>query len=118
VTSSIYPIAVTGSPVAQNTDILDSDIVITSDMVKPGGGGILRLYFAFTFTTSPGTVAVFNNDVFKGNLNADNDSEVLDNGYYRFDIDVEAADSINLQCTTEAVTGVNFVRAHLIQFGA
>ncbi len=103
-------------------NIINSDIAITSDLVKPGGGGILRLYFSFTFTTSPGTIGVFNNSVLKGNLNADNGSVVIDDGYYRFDIDVESGDNINLQLKTGTggnnVTGINFLRAHLVQFGA
>lgn len=123
-TSSIYPIPTfpeTPSIVAGN-NLLTSDIAITSDMVKPGGGAILRLTFAFAFTTSPGTIQVFNNSVLKGNLNADNNSELVDNGYYRFDIEVESADNINLQLLTGTgggnVTAINFIRAHLVQFGA
>ena len=58
----------------------------------------------------------------KGNLNADNSNNVVDNGYYRFDIDIEAGDNINLQLLTGTggnnVTAINFIRAHLIQFGA
>jgi len=103
-------------------NLLDPDIAITSDMVKPGGGGILRLYFAFTFTTTPGTIQIFNNSTLKGNLNADNNSEVTDNSYYRFDIDVQAGDNINLRLLTGTggsnVTAINFIRAHLVQFGA
>lgn len=108
--------------VAITTDILNTDIEITPNMVKPGGGGILRLYFAFVFTTTPGTIQVFNNSALKGNLNADNDSQVVDNGYYRFDIDVESGDNINLQLLIgtggSSVTAINFIRAHLVQFGA
>ena len=123
-TSSIYNFTVTpvGTPVSDTTDLLDSDIEITSDMVSPGGGGILRMYFAFTFTTTPGTIGVFNNSTFKGNLNADNSSEVVTDGYYRFDIDVESGDSINLQLLSgtggDSITAIHFIRAHLVQFGA
>ena len=123
-TSSIYPLSATavGTPIAASNDLLTSDIEITNDMVSPGGGGILRLYFAFTFTTSPGTIGVFNNSSLKGNLNADNSSEVLDDGYYRFDVDVEGGDNINLQLLAGTgggnVTAINFIRAHLVQFGA
>lgn len=117
-TSSINPLALTADTpvILANTDILTSDITITSDMVNPGGGGILRLYFSFTFAVSPATVNVFNGTL-KGALNADNSSEVVDNGYYRFDIDVEAGDTINLQANQD-VTAINFLRAHLVQFGA
>ena len=124
-TSSIYVLAVspkTSFPIAVDTDLLTTDIEITSTMVSPGRGGILRLYFAFTFTTSPGTIGVFNNSSSKGNLNADNDSQVIDDGYYRFDIDVEAGDKINFQLLSGTggggVTAINFIRSHLIQFGA
>ena len=74
------------------------------------------LYFSFTFGSSPATVNVFNGTL-KGALNADNTSNVVDNGYYRFDIDVEAGDTINLQAD-ESVTAINVLRAHLVQFGA
>ncbi len=86
-------------------------------MVKPGGGGILRLSFAFTFGTTPATVSVFNSSSLKGNLNADNSANVITDGFYRFDIDVESGDSINLQAS-ESITAIRFLRAHLVQFGA
>jgi len=81
------------------------------------GGGILRLYFAVTFTAGPGSIKVVNNDVSKGFLNADNSSEIADSGYYRFDIDVEGGDLINIQAGEE-LASILFVRAHLIPFGA
>jgi len=103
--------------VESSTDLLLSDIEITSDMVSPGGGGILRLYFSFEFFNSPSNITVFNNSSIKGLLNADNASNIVNNGIYRFDIDVEADDNINLQSTQSVVT-TNFIRAHLVQFGA
>jgi len=118
-TSSIYP-----QPATLDTDppsgdpILVDDIEITSDLVKPGGGGILRLYFAFDFANTPASVTIFNDGVNKGTLNADNNNDIIGNGYYRFDIDVEEGDSINLEAS-ENITSVNsFFRAHLVQFGA
>jgi hypothetical protein len=114
-------IAVTIASLTSSVNILKNNIVITNSLVFPGGGGILRLYFAFVFDTSPGTIVVFNNDVAKGALNADNDSQIITNGYYRFDIDVEADDSINLKLesgTGSDLLSVNFLRAHLVQFGA
>jgi len=117
-TSSIYPlsaVAVGGTITALN-DILTTDIAITSEMVSPGGGGILRLYFSFDLVVSPTTIRVVNNGVFKGLLNADNGNDVTDVGYYRFDLDVEAGDNINLEATQDLA--VLFIRAHLIQFGA
>lgn len=95
-------------------NVFASDLEITSDDLRPGGGGILRLYFSFAGTT---TVKVFNNGNFKGFLNADNSNTIADNGYYRFDIDVEGGDLINLQLGA-AVTAVNFLRLHLVNFGA
>ena len=123
-TSSIYRIVVTpvGTPIAAGNDLLTSDITIPASFVSPGGGGILRLYFSLTFTTTPGTIQIFNNASFKGNVNAYNSSNVVDDGYYRFDIDVESGDNINLQLLTGTgggnVTAINFIRAHLVQFGA
>lgn len=116
-TSSIYPIPVTGTTVGAGVDILTSDITITTDQVKPGGGGILRLSFSFEFGATPATVSVRNGGVLKGNLNADNSAEVITDGLYRFDIDVEAGDTINMQAS-ESITTINFIRAHLVQFGA
>lgn len=95
-------------------NIFVNDVSITPDDLRPGGGGILRLYFSFVGATA---VRVFNNGNFKGFLNADNSNTIATNGYYRFDIDVEGGDSINLQLET-AVTAVNFVRLHLVNFGA
>jgi len=118
-TSSIYPLTVSlNTPtITANTDIFSSDITISADQVKPGGGGILRLSFSFTFGVTPATVSVRNGGSFKGNLNADNSANVITDGYYRFDIDVEAGDTINLRAT-QSITAINFVRAHLVQFGA
>ncbi len=95
-------------------NIFVNDLEITSDELRPGGGGILRVYFSFDATT---TAKIFNNGNFKGFLNADNSNTIAENGYYRFDIDVEGGDGINLQLGA-AVTAVNFLRLHLVNFGA
>ena len=50
-------------------NIFVNDVSITPDDLRPGGGGILRLYFSFVGATA---VRVFNNGNFKGFLNADN----------------------------------------------
>ncbi len=118
-TSSIYPLALAlNTPtITADTDIFSSDLAITNDMVKPGGGGIIRLSFSFTFGVTPAIVSVFNGGALKGSLNADNSSNVITDGYYRFDIDVESGDSVNLQAS-ESITAIHFLRAHLVQFGA
>ena len=118
-TSSIYPQPITESTptITAGNDILALDIPITNDLVKPGGGGILRLYFSFIFLSTPAVITVRNNAADKGTLNADNSNNIISNGYYRFDIDVEAGDNINLQSSID-VTGINLLRAHLVQFGA
>ena len=104
--------------ISSDENIFEEDIVITNDMVKPGGGGILRLYFSFDFAApEEATISIFNNNILKGNLNADNNAIVEDNGYYRFDIDVEAGDAINMKSNVDIDT-VHFVRSHLVQFGA
>jgi len=95
-------------------DVFANDVAFTSDDFRPGGGGILRIYFSFDSTT---TAKVYNNGNFKGFLNADNSNTIAQDGYYRFDIDVEGGDGINLQLGA-AITGVNFLRLHLVNFGA
>ena len=125
-TSSIYPLPVNLAtpPVAIGADLLTQDFEISDAMVSPGGGGILRLWFAFVFNTSPGKIVVINNNVDKGFVNADNDGQIFDNGIYRFDIDVESGDKINLQLRASSpasatqVTGIHYIRGHQIQFGA
>lgn len=103
-------------------DILSNDIAITSELVSPGRGGILRLYFAFVFDVTPGDITVTNDGLDKGALNADNDLQIISNGYYRFDIDVESGDNINLKLkgtgSATNIASTNFIRAHLVQFGA
>ncbi len=95
-------------------NVFVNDVPISSDDLRPGGGGILRLYFSFVGATD---AKVFNNGKFKGFLNADNSNTIATNGYYRFDIDVEGGDAINLQLGM-VVSAVNFVRLHLFNFGA
>ena len=111
------------TPIPATSNILTSDIAIPASFVTPGGGGILRLYFSLAFNASSiGAIQVFNNDILKGNLNADNSNFIETNGYYRFDLDVEAGDNINFQLdaagTAVTVDTVNFIRGHLVQFGA
>lgn len=118
-TSSIYPltVALSTTPIDLASNIFSSNIPITANLVSPGGGGTVRFSFSFELESAPAVVSVFNNDIFKGNLNADNSSDILTDGYYRFDIDVESGDNINLQSSKQIIT-VNFARAHLVQFGA
>jgi len=103
--------------ISSSTDILSTDLAITNDLIKPGGGGIIRLSFAFAFAVSPASVSIFNNGSLKGNLNADNSVNLITDGYYRFDIDVESGDNINLQAS-QVINTVRFVRVHLAQIGA
>lgn len=117
-TSSIYaiPVTATATPIGTNTDIIVGGVPISREQVSPGGGGILRLYFSFTFG-APSTVRVFNNGILKGFLNADNSNVIEDNGFYRFDIDIEEGDLVNIESSV-AISTVNLLRVHLIQFGA
>jgi len=121
-TSSIYPVpfVVATTTIAAGTNILSTPITITGDQVSPGGGGILRLLFSFTtLAAADATISVRQGAgaTLKGNLNADNNSVIKSDGYFRFDIDVEKDDIVNLQSNVD-ITTVNFFRAHLVQFGA
>ena len=100
-----------------NQSMFVNDVEINSNDVSPGGGGILRIYFSFGIAAPTTSINVFNNGILKGALNADANKIIEDQGWYRFDIDVEAGDAINLQSTT-AIDEVSFVRLHLVQFGA
>lgn len=108
-------------------NILSSDISITKQMVDYGGGGILRLYFSFDLeldtVKTPGVIGVFNNGLHIGDLNPDNDSEIANEGYYRFDIGIEGGDNINLQLRPVAtkadeIVGIDFITAQLVVIGA
>lgn len=119
--SSIYPFDITGQ--LGTTPLFIPDIVITPAMVSPGGGGILRLWFSFEFGSAAVGVRVLRGKVdsfvpvFAGTLNPDNGSLCKSDGYYRFDIDVEADDIIQLEAN-QAVTANNLMRAHIVVFGA
>ncbi len=115
--SSIYPIPITlnATPIAADTDIFSSPIVITAAQVSPGGGATLRL--SFSIDPDKAVVTIFNGGSIKGILNADNDGLLNANGLYRFDIDVEAGDSLNARCSLE-ITTLHQFRAHLVQIGA
>ena len=117
-TSSIYPkpFTIAATPIAANSSILTSDIAITASLLKPGGGGILRIYFAFEFDVGEpeSIINILNNGVLNGKLNSDNDeSLVATDGYYTFDIDVEAGDNINFR-PEDIIETVRVLRAHLI----
>lgn len=104
-------------------DILSSDISITEEMLRWGGGGILRLYFAFDLNDSTGVMGVINNGSHIGNLNPDHSSEITTDGYYRFDIGIEGGDNINLQLQNVAtesdeLVGIHFISAQLVIVGA
>jgi len=120
VTSSIYPVdfVVNTPTINSGTNILSTPITITSEQVSPGGGALLRLFFSFTMAATA-TISVRDGTgaTLIGELNADNETNVESNGYYRFDIDVEVGDTINLR-STQNITAVNRFRVHLVQFGA
>ncbi len=110
--------AVLVTPIAGNANIFSTPITITSNMVKPGGGGVLRLWFSFALAaTATVTVQDGAGTTLIGILNPDNGFDIFSNGYYRFDIDVESGDTINLMAS-ENITKINRLRAHLVQFGA
>lgn len=107
----------TTTTIAALSNILSSNLAVSSDQLRPTGAGILRLTFAFSFATTPSKIKVFNGGVFKGDLNADNSDNIITDGYYRFDIDVEAGDTINLQAS-QIVNVIRFLRIHLVLIGA
>jgi len=98
-------------------NILVNDVEITPEMVTPGGGGTVRLLFSYESASGTDEVSVFNNGFLKGKLNADNSFSILSDGYYRFDIDVEAGDNLNIQIN-DSIDTIHSFRMHLVQIGA
>ena len=111
-------LTVNAATISANTDILTSDYDVTVDDVAPGGGAIMRIYFSLIFTGGTAVMTVYNNGVIKGTLNVDAPGgTVSSDGIYRFDIDVENGDALNLRASAD-ITTVRYVRFHLIQWGA
>lgn len=124
VSSSIFPVSIavsTATDIAAGTELLTTDLTITDDLIRDGNGGILRVYMSVEVDSGvvglKTGMGVYNNDVLKGFLNADNDSQLSSDGYYRFDIDAEVGDIINFKATEE-LDKINFMRIHYIAFGA
>jgi len=119
--SSIYvkPVEGTATPIQPDTNIFVDDVEIGPNEARNGGGAILRLYFTFDAGNIM-KVGVFINGSFTGLLNADNGSDIQPAGMYRFDIGVEAGDTINIQTssTSAQITNIPYLRAHLVEFGA
>jgi len=107
----------TTTTISASSNVLSSNVAITSELLRPTGGGIVRLSFGLSFATSPSAVSIFNNGKLKGTLNADNSNNLISDGYYRFDIDVEAGDAINLQAS-QVINVIRFLRVHLVLLGA
>jgi len=103
--------------ITANTNILSTNLLIANDLVKPGGGATIRLSFGMVFGTSPAAVSIFNGGLLKGKLNADNSNNLITDGYYRFDLDVESGDLINFQAS-ESITTLRFLKVQLVQVGA
>lgn len=121
-TNSIYKIQsflFIPGPIFAGDKLLPEDIPIPASFVSPGGGGLMRLYFAlFVENFVPTEVGILDREGFiKGILNGDNNNIINDEGYYRFDIDLEEGDQFNLVASVN-IELVGFFRAHLITFGA
>ena len=109
-----------GTPIAINAQILASDIVVTSDMLK-GNSGLFRIWFSFTTgadyvltVTKKGAVDLLG---FPLKVNADLLFVLKDDGYYRFDVGVRPGDLINLSSSV-AISKVNELQIQQIQIGA
>jgi len=109
-----------GTPIALNTQILASDLTITSDMLG-GDSGLLRIWWSFTTgadyvltATKKGAADLLG---FPLKVNGDNLFVLKDDGYYRFDIGVKPGDLINFSSSVE-ITKVNDLQIQQIQIGA
>lgn len=107
-------------PITLNTQILASDIAVTSALLD-GDSGVFRIWFSFTTgedynltITKKGAADLLG---FPLKVNGDNTFVLKDDGYYRFDIGVQIGDLINLSSSVE-ITKVNDLQIQQIQIGA
>lgn len=104
------------STIDANTNMLTNDIQITTEEVTPGGGAVLRILFSVEYSGAAiGDFEIFNDGNFKGRLNADNATNIVSQGYYRFDIDGEAGDKINFKSSSPLK--IDFLRVHVVLLG-
>lgn len=127
--TTVPPVVITGgggtgasatavlTTLAADANILDPGLLIDSSLVGQNRGGVLRLLFSFEFGSSPAAISIKNQGQLKGILNADNTFNIVTDGYYRFDIDVETNDIVNISAS-ESIQSIRELRAHLILFGA
>lgn len=126
--SSAFPILrySSGSTVAVDTNILSSDLTVTSESLG-GGSGLWRVWYVinsadsgadFIFkvirTNADDTVSTAREEL----TNSDLDFVSKSRGSYRFDIDVFAGDSINFQVETTSILTIPKLRIQQIQIGA
>jgi len=107
-------------PIAANSQIFENDLLVTQGRLV-GDSGLFRLWFSFTTgvdynitITKKGAADLLG---FPLKVNGDNSFVLKDNGYYRFDMNVEPGDLINLSSNVE-ITKVNELRLQQIQIGA
>lgn len=113
-------------PLPINTDFFTPGLTIKKDALKPGGGGILRVWFNVNTTggqdtailvskqNPTGTTPLENENGF---VNADNGFKIKSGGIYWFDVPILEECIINLQSANSPdglVTGRTIIQLNLI----
>ncbi len=116
-------------PIAADTKILSTPVIIGQGELTPGNGGHLRVWFTVITTSgdSTGIAAVVDDNLAnKFYFNADNNFEVKSGGLYWFDVPIEEADNVNLVSsstpdaafTGQEISSIPLLRFQKIVFGA
>jgi len=108
------------TPITANTDILVNPLTFVPRELAPGGAGIYRLYFTFVFAAdADAIISLSSKPAFADpeQLNSDQNFIIKSKGKYRFDIDIEEGDEIQIRSSVQ-ITAIHKLRFHKIVFGA
>jgi len=122
------PVIIANLPISVDTNFFSTPPTILTDALKPGGGGIMRVWFAVTtagnadtaikvIKTNPaGTTPLENESAF---VNADNDFIIKSKGIYWFDVSILEGVTVQLQSANSpdgSITGVSITTIDLLDF--
>ena len=114
------PIETVNTPISPNSDILSNPITFEENELSPAGAGTMRIWLTFAFVADVDSIiSISTKPAFADpeQLNADNNFIIKSKGKYRFDIDIEQADQLQIRSSIQIDTILK-LRFHKIVFGA